>query len=136
MTKPEAGHLPSKADEAARLAALDSYGILDTPAEQGFDDIVLLATQICEAPVALVSLVVGDRQWFKARIGFDAWENGSCVASGDVSRIHPMARDATAMLIERLAGHSLHLRRKVAAPCSAAKFRGCRRGCGGNRLVA
>jgi len=36
---------------------------------------------------------------------------------------HPMARDATAMLIERLAGHSLHLRRKVAAPCSAAKFR-------------
>ncbi len=74
MTKPEAGHLPSKADEAARLAALDSYGILDTPTEQGFDDIVLLATQICEAPVALVSLVAGDRQWFKARIGFDACE--------------------------------------------------------------
>jgi sigma-B regulation protein RsbU (phosphoserine phosphatase) len=57
--------------EAARLAALDSYGILDTPAERGFDDIVLLASRICNAPVALVSLVAADRQWFKARIGFD-----------------------------------------------------------------
>ena len=74
MTKPEAEHMPCKEDEAKRLAALDSYGILDTPAEQGFDDIVLLATQICEAPVALVSLVADERQWFKARIGFDACE--------------------------------------------------------------
>ena len=58
-------------DEASRLKALDHYNILDTPAEQGFDDIVLLASQICEAPVALVSFVASDRQWFKARIGFD-----------------------------------------------------------------
>ena len=56
-------------DETARLATLESYGILDTPAEQGFDDIVLLASQFCETPVALVSLVAGDRQWFKARVG-------------------------------------------------------------------
>jgi GAF domain-containing protein len=58
-------------DEASRLMALECYNILDTPAEQGFDDIVLLASQICETPVALVSFVASDRQWFKARVGFD-----------------------------------------------------------------
>jgi two-component sensor histidine kinase len=57
-----------------RLAALAEYGILDTRPESGFDDIVLLATRICEAPVGLVSLVAADRQWFKARIGFPACE--------------------------------------------------------------
>jgi two-component sensor histidine kinase/PAS domain-containing protein len=54
-----------------RLAALDSFGILDTPAESGFDDMANLASLVCEAPVALVSLVARDRQWFKARVGFD-----------------------------------------------------------------
>ena len=53
-----------------RLGALDSYGILDTPPEEGFDEIVELATLICDAPVALVSFVTGDRQWFKARHDF------------------------------------------------------------------
>lgn len=56
--------------DPARLAALAAYDILDTAPEQGFDDIVLLARNICETPVALVSLVAGDRQWFKARLGF------------------------------------------------------------------
>ena len=74
MIKGKAELAPSPKAEAARLAALDSYGVLDTPAEQGFGDIVLLASQICETPVALVSLVAADRQWFKARIGFDACE--------------------------------------------------------------
>lgn len=60
--------------ERARLAALADYDILDTVAERGFDDIVFLASQICETPVALVSLVGGDRQWFKARIGFEPCE--------------------------------------------------------------
>jgi GAF domain-containing protein len=53
-----------------RLKALSQFAILDTPPERGFDDIVELATQICETPVALVSLVSDDRQWFKARVGF------------------------------------------------------------------
>ena len=57
--------------ESARLAALAAYGILDTPPEEGFDDIVLLARSLCHAPVALVSLVDRDRQWFKARSGFE-----------------------------------------------------------------
>jgi two-component sensor histidine kinase len=56
---------------AERLAALDQYNIIDTAPEASYDDIVLLATRICEAPVALVSLVTDTRQWFKARIGFE-----------------------------------------------------------------
>lgn len=65
---------PIPGHEAARLAALDAFGILDTPAEGGFEDIVLLASQACRTPVALVSFVAKDRQWFKARIGFDPCE--------------------------------------------------------------
>ena len=53
-----------------RLATLDDYDILDTPPEAEFDDIVELATYVCETPIALISFVASDRQWFKARIGF------------------------------------------------------------------
>jgi PAS domain S-box-containing protein len=60
--------------ETARLQVLHSYGILDTPREPAFDDIVTLATQICAVPVGLVSLVAADRQWFKAGRGFPACE--------------------------------------------------------------
>lgn len=55
--------------DPVRLAALSSYDILDTVPEEGFDDIVQLAMQLCNAPIALVSLVAADRQWFKARSG-------------------------------------------------------------------
>lgn len=53
-----------------RLEALAAYAILDTAPEEGFDDIVRLAMRACATPIALVSLVAGDRQWFKARVGF------------------------------------------------------------------
>jgi signal transduction histidine kinase len=59
-------------DEAQRLAALRALEILDTPAEAALDDIVMLASQICGTPIALVSLVDADRQWFKAKVGMDA----------------------------------------------------------------
>jgi signal transduction histidine kinase/CheY-like chemotaxis protein/GAF domain-containing protein len=62
--------LPPEVGDARRLDALRGYGILDTPPEKGFDDIVELARMTCSVPVALVSLVAGDRQWFKARSGF------------------------------------------------------------------
>ena len=66
-------HRPSW-DEAERLEGLRAYDILDTPPEAAFDDIAALAARLCEAPVALVSLVDRDRQWFKARIGLDVAE--------------------------------------------------------------
>ncbi|MCJ2040919.1 PAS domain S-box protein [Methylobacterium sp. J-059] len=66
--------IPFEVSLPSRLAALDAYGILDTPPEKGFDDIVALARNACGTPVALVSLVAGDRQWFKARVGFEPCE--------------------------------------------------------------
>jgi anti-sigma regulatory factor (Ser/Thr protein kinase) len=56
-------------DETARLAALREYRILDTEPERAFDDLALLASQICQTPIALITLVDADRQWFKARTG-------------------------------------------------------------------
>lgn len=61
-------------DDEDRLESLRAYDILDTPPEAAFDDIAALAARICEAPVALVSLVDRDRQWFKARVGLDVTE--------------------------------------------------------------
>jgi len=55
--------------EGDRLRALKAYGILDTEPEAAFDDIVHLASRICETPIALVSLVDETRQWFKAERG-------------------------------------------------------------------
>ena len=66
--------LPPAIYDAERLDALASYGVLDTPAEPGFDDIVQLVCLLCAVPVALVSLVTGERQWFKARVGFPPCE--------------------------------------------------------------
>jgi hypothetical protein len=51
-------------DEAARLAALRRYRILDTAPEQAFDDLTLLASYVCDAPMALLTLIDSSRQWF------------------------------------------------------------------------
>ncbi len=61
-------------DHLRRLEALEAYDILDTAPEPEFDDIVYIASTVCGAPVSLVSLVEADRQWFKARIGFEPGE--------------------------------------------------------------
>ena len=57
--------------EENRLLALSAFAVLDTPPEQAFDDLTWLAAQLCEKPMALVSLVDADRQWFKSRRGLD-----------------------------------------------------------------
>ena len=55
--------------EARRLETLRSYAVLDTPNEEELDDLVKLAAQICQTPIALISLVDEHRQWFKAAFG-------------------------------------------------------------------
>ena len=65
---------PLPGNEAARLAALHSLGILDTPADEAFDDIVRLANQICGTSIGAVTLIDSRRQWFKAKVGFDLCE--------------------------------------------------------------
>ncbi|MEE4740899.1 hypothetical protein V2K88_04370 [Pseudomonas alliivorans] len=57
------------ADSPERLAALRSYGILDTPRESDFDDLVELAARLCGAPISVVNLIEDHRQWFKAEVG-------------------------------------------------------------------
>jgi PAS domain S-box-containing protein len=68
------------ADEAARLAALRRYEILDTPPEAGFDDLVAVAAQVCQTPMALVCFVDEERQWFKAAVGVSERETARDVA--------------------------------------------------------
>jgi PAS domain-containing protein len=67
-------------NEPARLEALRSYEILDTPPEQEFDDLTLLASHICGTRQALISLVDQDRQWFKSRVGIEETETPRKVA--------------------------------------------------------
>jgi anti-sigma regulatory factor (Ser/Thr protein kinase) len=68
------------AGEAHRLAALRRYRILDTEPEQRFDDLALLASQICGTPMALISLIDRDRQWFKSRVGVNVTQTPRDVA--------------------------------------------------------
>jgi PAS domain S-box-containing protein len=60
--------------EEQRLAALERYGILDTPPEKAIDDLVRLAAELLEAPIAAVNLIDTHRQWFKSEIGLGVRE--------------------------------------------------------------
>lgn len=67
-------------DEPQRLESLRQYAVLDTPAEAAFDDLTELAAHICEAPIALISLIDENRQWFKSKVGLEASETSRDVA--------------------------------------------------------
>jgi GAF domain-containing protein len=69
-----AGDLASVEDQR-RLAELARYEIIDTEPELGFDDLVMLARLICEAPIATITFVADQRQWFKAVAGLDFCES-------------------------------------------------------------
>jgi GAF domain-containing protein len=64
----------SPPNEEGRLEALRRFDILDTPAEKAFDDLVRLALYICETPIAAVTFIDKDRQWFKSKVGLDVPE--------------------------------------------------------------
>ena len=87
--------------EWQRIDALESFAVLDTPAEQNFDDLTELAAELCDVPVSLVTLVDADRQWFKSRRGIDSTstsrDESFCVHvldSSDVIEIPDARRDA------------------------------------------
>lgn len=60
--------------EVERLEALRAYNVLDTPSEQIYDDLTTLAAFICDVPIALISLVDAERQWFKSKVGLNVNE--------------------------------------------------------------
>lgn len=66
--------------ETERLAELYRYEVLDTAPEKTLDDLVHLAAYICQAPIAVISLVDSDRQWFKSKIGLTATQTDRVVA--------------------------------------------------------
>lgn len=95
MVKP-----PVPSQEVRRLEALRQYNILDTPAEQSYDDITALAAFICDVPIALISLVGAHRQWFKSKVGLEVSETSRdvsfcahAIATPDIMIIHDALTD-------------------------------------------
>lgn len=71
---------PFPKNEEERLKDLLDIELLDTPSESEFDDIVKLASQICNMPISLITLVDSNRQWFKANVGLEASETSRQVS--------------------------------------------------------
>lgn len=85
---------PKPVDEAARLETLHSLSILDTPPEERFDRLTRLARRLFDVPIALVSLVDENRQWFKSHPGLDATQT-----SRDISFCaHALLADETMVI--------------------------------------
>jgi GAF domain-containing protein len=67
-------------NDAARVSALQKYAILDSEPEHAFNDLTFLASYVCKTPIALISLVDENRQWFKAKVGISATETSRNIA--------------------------------------------------------
>ncbi|MEH1974385.1 MAG: PAS domain S-box protein [Nostoc sp.] len=69
-------------NESQRLEVLNQYQILDTPPEEVFDELVQLAANLCETPIALISLVDAEREWFKSKTGVTISEVSRSISFG------------------------------------------------------
>ena len=87
-------------DEQARLRELKTLNILDTPSEERFDRLTRIANRLFNVPIALVSIVDADRQWFKSSVGLDARETprdisfcGHAILGDEVFVVNDAAQD-------------------------------------------
>lgn len=113
---------PVPDNEQERLNALEQYNILDTLPEEAYDSITKLASYICQVPIAFISLIDANRQWFKSKVGFDVPQmhrsNSFCqyaIMGEDILEISDLKQDkrfATSPLVSGEAG----IRFYVAAP--------------------
>lgn len=110
------------ANESKRLEALHQYNLLDSDPETAFDDFVHLAAFICSTPIALITLVDSDRQWFKAKVGIDACqtprEDAFCsdtILATDVMIVEDASRD-TRYATNPLVTSDPHIRFYAGAP--------------------
>ncbi len=102
---------PSAAQIQARVAALHAMAVLDTPREEAFDALTRLAANACDMPIAIVSLIDGDRLWFKAISGLTATtipsENSFCCQAANsksLLNVPDARRDPRFAGIELVAG--------------------------------
>ena len=84
---------PKPINEAARLRSLSEYRILGTKPEQAFDNITRMASEICQSPIALISLVDEKRQWFKSKVGLEASETERDISFCCLLYTSPSPRD-------------------------------------------
>lgn len=113
---------PTPSNDADRLQSLRALLILDTPPEERFDRITSFAAQEFDVPIVLVSLVDGDRQWFKSRVGLEACETprdisfcGHAILSPDTLVVHD-ARDDARFADNPLVTGPPHIRFYAGAP--------------------
>lgn len=115
-------HIPAKpADESARLVTLRSLHVLDTSPEERFDRLTRLAKRLFGVPIALVSLVDADRQWFKSFVGLPVSET-----SRDISFCgHAILGDDILMVPDTLEDERFHDNPLVTHPPHIRFYAGC-----------
>src|SRR3954453_5563450 len=92
---------PIPTNEKQRLKVLWQYDLLDTVPEEIFDDLTELAARICEAPIAMITLVDEDRQWFKSKVGVNLSETsrdisfcGHAITQSEIFIVPDATKDA------------------------------------------
>jgi signal transduction histidine kinase/DNA-binding response OmpR family regulator/HPt (histidine-containing phosphotransfer) domain-containing protein len=112
--------------EARRIEALRDTGLLDTPPEKAYDELVQLAAAICEVPIGIVSLVDEHRQWFKAKVGVEATETPRqisfcthAIQQDDILEI-PNALKDTRFALNPLVTGEMHIRFYAGCPISTS----------------